>query len=322
MKRWINIYSFICKADIQMDITIDDLKIITQTDENLRMLWKKSTEGECGFECTKDSFTDINHTEITDINNDDFNAVYLTCDDKDKCKTIAKRYGIQIITIETIDNHDHLYDTWIQTINQTYKPSKYTNWNKIATTNHNCNALAIIDGYLLQNESCIQHNLIPILNNYLPSALDIPFNISIFTNCRMRNKEGETTLDLKKLHTTIKNKVTEIRPNLNFTLGLFNMNSKLHDRTLLTNYLYLDSGAGFDLISKDKEKKFLRFNRRTKITAFYPFAASNSKMAISEYYDLCETLNHICQNKKTDYYGDKQNRILDSSGNNETVKSS
>jgi hypothetical protein len=332
MKRWMNIYSFLYKSDILIDITITELREIIQTDENMRMLWKKSTEGQCGFECIGgkkylmsagnavdfvecigDNEYLINAGDAVDfvVSSDDLNAVYLTCNDKEKSEAIAKRFGVLIIPIDTIDSFDNLYEIFIHTINRTNKQNENVNWNIINSTNHKCNTLAIVDGYLLQNDTCIEKNLLPILNNYLPISLDIPFNISIFTNCEVKNKEGQESLNLEKRHSFIREKIVEIRPNLNFTLGLFSMKGQLHDRTLLTNYLYLESGAGFDLICYDKGNTFLRFNKRTKITAFYPFTVPNTKEAVNEYYNLCRSLNRISKDEKLEYYGDKQNRLFD-----------
>ena len=129
----------------------------------------------------------------------------------------------------------------------------------LSKTNHKCNALAIIDRYLLKSNNSIKYNLIPILDIYLPEQISVTFNISIFTDCLLG--------DAKTLYDNVHREISKLRPNLKFTFGLFNMNSKLHDREIITNYMHITSGSGFDLIDLDKTGEYLRFIHQTSITA-------------------------------------------------------
>ena len=162
--------------------------------------------------------------------------------------------------------------------------------------------MAIVDNYVLKSESIIKENLLPIFDKLLPHNLKIPFHISVFAENEFHNKE---------YYELIKKLIEKIRPDLTFNLTLHQLHNEFHDRSIITNYLLLDSGSGFDLFIKNKA------SHQTSITGYYPFSTSNINIdARLKYQIIRKSLKKVfggaCSNENlTNYWGYKENRLFE-----------
>jgi len=307
MKYWIDFNSFLFKSDIYFNINSSQYEALAADEIYFKTLWKKSANGECGVEFIVSEFPIIKDFDENIKDNKDFlEAVYLTCESIELCKEIENFYGIKVICIANFFDNENLFVDHAEPIELGDK--SHTDWRFLGTFKHHCNTLAIVDNYILKDKSVIIENLIPILDYLLPQKLKIPFQISIFA---VKELKHGPNLNFKSFHEFISDEIKRIRPELNFNLGIFQLRNEFHDRNLITNYIFIDSGGGFDLF---KKKKAIH---QTKVAGFYPSFVPNMKQGgIQLYFQVRKSLKKIhhnaCQTEfLTTYWGDKENRLFE-----------
>lgn len=307
LKYWINFYSFLSRSDIFFNISSEQFESLTINEYWFKSLWKKSANGECGVEFIASEFPAI--IEIAkNINNrrDFLDAIYLTCTPLDLCEEFEKSFGIKVICFEKLFENDELFNIHIESIESGSR--SHTNWRFLETYKHVCNSLAIVDNYILADKNNILENLVPILDSLLPKNLKASFHISVFAKKEIK---GGITKDFKSYHDLIKHEIERIRPELNFTLGIFQLRREIHDRNLITNNYIIESGSGFNLFKRE------RALNQTKIIGFYPSFVTNANTGGCKlYFDLRKSLRKIyhdaCQTDfLTTYWGVKDNRLFD-----------
>ena len=167
------------------------------------------------------------------------------------------------------------------------------------------NSLIIVDNYLLSDGNTFELNLKPILNSLLPDSLDMVFNVSFFT------QDSNSTLKLKV--SKIEELINNLRPNLNLTVNFFvDVKHSFHDRVIISNYFWMQCGAGFDLFGSKSTAK-----HSTTVTFIYPFIQNSIPWAIDAFSnlldDIKETVNSAENNGSVkQYFGvNKNNRLFD-----------
>lgn len=300
-KRWVDFNSYLFKSDLILNINGLDFKTLTENSEYFWLLWKRSTSGECGLEFDERNFPNLEKfSEYISLDNKYLSSVYLTCNHSEFCQNIEANYGVKVIPNELVFKTDNFFNVHIESIEKGEKSHK--NWDFLRVYKHPCNALAIVDNYILKNEMIINENIVPILDKLLPKKLEIPFHISIFAKNEFNNKKHQEH---------ILNLISAIRPELNFKFTMHKMQNEFHDRSIITNYMLIDSGSGFDLFSKN------RANHQTRITGYYPFSAANINAdARLTYQGIKKSLRKIfdtaCDTKYlTTFWGDKENRLFE-----------
>ena len=311
LERWTETYKFIKRSNLHFDISLRDFNTLRQENEYLARLWKRSSDGECGLECDWSGSLQYQHKELP--NEKMYSSVYLLSKKHcDEVKNYAKGLGVIVLDIGSLLKQKMWFEIQQTTIRQT-KITEKINWKHLEKSRHKCNSLAIVDGYLMKSDELIVNNLIPLLNVFLPSSLEdgLPFNISLITNCDKESSDEQVKQTLQSNYDFIDSRLREIRPHLNYTLGLFNMKGFFHDRHLLTNYAHVKSGAGFGLIAVDSKSGDLRFVNRTTVDTIFPFAVANNSNAVVDYYLLCQDIKRILQNEKGFFcVGERHNRLF------------
>jgi hypothetical protein len=307
MKYWIAFNSFLFKSDIFFNISIAQFEALTADEIYFKTLWKKSANGECGIEFIASEFPIIKELDECINNKKDFSeAVYLTCEAVELCKEIENSYGIKVICISNLYENEKLFDFHIEPILSGI--NGHTTWSFLEIYKHNCNSLAIVDNYILTDTSVIMENLLPILDALLPKRIKTSFHISVFAKKEFPGRPGK---DFKLYHDLIRSEIETMRPDLDFKLGIFQLRREIHDRNLITNYIYIDSGSGFNLFRNNISI------HQTKIIGFYPSFISNVNLGGSNLnYALRKSLKKIysdaCKTEfLTTYWGDKVNRLFD-----------
>ena len=160
-------------------------------------------------------------------------SVFLS-DDKPFVTQKAEKLGILLITPATYAQFACLYkDNGIA-----FHTNDIADWSILKQKGkHNFNAMVISDLYVLKERNI---NLYAILDAILPATLEIEMHISIFT---------QDTPTFVQDCEEIKEKIKALRPNLNFNLTLHKgVATDFHDRGIITNYMRIKCGAGFDLL--------------------------------------------------------------------------
>lgn len=211
------------------------------------------------------------------------NAIYLTCKDADICEDISRKYGISVLSSKKFDVNQLQFEDAGCAI---AKDEKNTNWLKILQGKCNiCNAMIIVDNYVLSDTNVLDENLREILQALLPDTLlNIPFHLSVFTSDM--KKESKIRLEL------LKSIVKELRPNLECEISVFKNGTDIfHDRTIITNNLWIGCGGGFDLFKKGKSDKM------TVVNIVNPYLTDTMQWAKKAYSNLVRSIKKVISNK-------------------------
>ncbi|WP_340110996.1 hypothetical protein [Maribellus mangrovi] len=301
LTKWITINNFISKSNLQIDTSVSNFHDLCKTQPWMLRLWKKSANGECDIDFNSSDFPNLEKFEDAIATNANFlSSIFLSTVPSGLCNEIEKNYGVKVFSIESLYENLLLSSTHIETIDKGTK--SHSNWDFLSIFKHPCNTLILVDNYLLKNIDDIENNLIDILDKIIPVNLKIPFHISIFTKSEHNNTER-----LEK----IKKNLSKLRPSINFKITIHKLNGEFHDRTLLTNYLILESGIGFDLFTKRGAKQ------QTRILGYFLWTKTDTNQDIPSTHEmLVKSLKKIFNNScstpyLTNYWGDNENRLFE-----------
>ncbi len=280
--------------------------ISTQLGDFEELLWKLyyTQEESClHLKCLGEKYVPLDRLKSSEDLN--LNAIYLTSQDADICENISRTYGISVLTSKNLDVDKLLFEDSGCAI---AKDEKKHNWVEILQGKCNtCNALIIVDNYILSDTNDFDENLREILNAVLPDALSVPFHLSVFTK-DMKNESKTRQELLEKI-------VKDLRPNLKCSISLFRTED-FHDRTIITNNLWIGCGSGFNLFKKGKSKKM------TVVNIVNPYLTDTVKWARKAYSNMVKEIERLMKSSKeygynniddgySEFYmGDCENRMI------------
>ncbi|MDA3815966.1 MAG: hypothetical protein PF486_01220 [Prolixibacteraceae bacterium] len=311
---WKSYWNFISASAIQLNISIEEFKNLADKEEIYKHIWKSVARGRSEISFTT-SETEKNQTLENHIvnNKSSCGTMYLVDKKCDTCNKISEDYGVWIINSEQLylDQNQNMFKMVTEPIKKSDRT--LSPWNFMKPLKHPCNSLAILDNYLMKSNQSINDSLIPLLNYLLPSRLRIPFHLSIFTLKEFREiGTGHKRVDFNNRITKLKNELEKIRPNLNFKISFFEIKpGKEHDRSLITNYLLVESGSGFDLYKNQKT------THKTSVKSYFPATANfiaNNRMKdfVNVKESLKKTFKQAVSNEyMKNYWGVKDNRLLE-----------
>lgn len=258
-------------------------------EELLWMLNYKQEESSLHITCNSKDYTPID--TLNNAEHSNMNAIYLTCKDANICEDISRRYGISVLSSKNLDVDK------IQLEDAGCAIAKYDriNWQKILQGKCNTsNAMIIVDNYILSdkydlmnNKSDLDENIHGILDAILPETLstNVPFHLSVIT-AKVCNK-SEIRFEY------LKNLVKDLRPNLNCEISLFVNNGKykIHDRTIITNSLWIGCGCGFNLFNENQAQKM------TVVNVINPYLTDTMQWSKRAYSNLVKAIRAVVNNK-------------------------
>lgn len=277
IKLWYNIYDFLSKVDLVVDISKDEYRHLCDNNDWLQDLWELNSQGECKLFFQKEGFICISQLNPNNMDDTSLNAAYLSASDDAICLEKSRNYGVIALNNETIFKCIHLFkDSGIAFPDDNGKGWNFLDeLNKDSARLKNSNSMIVVDNYLCSNkekvdgqtllapyEDKLEYNLKPILKCLLPEELaeGLEYEIAIITG----NKDQQ---NFEKQFYTIKSLVTEIKPKLKFRLTLYNNSyKKFHDRLIITNNVLIQCGKGFDVFDKSG-----RVQKTTDVKVVFPF---------------------------------------------------
>jgi hypothetical protein len=150
---------------------------------------------------------------------------------------IEEKFGVMVFTQSEITKTGFLFQNGLEL----FVKGKKKEWNFLNDYSHPFNAMVISDAYLLCKTESVK-NLEALLLNWLPKKLSITFDLTIISDRDNRNQPS----DILK----IKNELTALlESNFPYKVNVSIIIAKIHDRNLITNYIWCSSGYGFELIN-------------------------------------------------------------------------
>jgi hypothetical protein len=215
----------------------------------------------------------------------------LTGEDNEFCNERRKRYGLEYLNPQNLSkrwklHYSHRPDIYKKTTNDPEVPEdhRFDSWDKFKLFHHPLNAVIIIDFYLLkwfkldEFNTNLTINILPLLSNLLVEASDeVPIEITIVSEFKdippLKQKERVLT-SLSLISKEIK-KLTSKQFSVNIIVhskSEYHADfQEFHDRLIITNYFYIESGAGFTVARKagfnlfDKSGKINKIKKNTEI---------------------------------------------------------
>ncbi|MGV8964391.1 MAG: hypothetical protein ACOH2V_13565 [Candidatus Saccharimonadaceae bacterium] len=265
--------------------------------------------------------------------------VVLTGENTETCNSRRKRFGLEYLNPANLSERWKLYysrrtDIVKITTNDSEIPDehKFDSWDRFEPFIHPLNAIIIVDFYLLhwKREADfkvnLKNNIIPLMQNLITEASEeIPIEITFvseFTDTPPIKQKERVSLTMLLIEKSIKSITTK-----SFSLNIVVHNKsnypfpfqEFHDRKIITNYFYIDSGAGFSIDSAgydifNKSNKIRKIKKNTKVRFS---TILNIQDYFSAFFDL-KQLDIYCKKIKNyperpdyiNYHPNKTNRLL------------
>ena len=321
---WKSLCDLLCSPDINLclDISKDDYlkdikdidrrrlkaakkgeKLVLDKMDTLMLDFDRRQQAEADFhlKCLGMDFVAVDALETA--NDMQLNAIYLTCKDAETCKTVAASCGLLIFTSKDL----RLDDLPLGDEGCAIGRGESGGWlGKL----HGpiCNAMAIVDNYILSDTGKMDENLTEILQTFLPQSLseDITFHLTVFTNdLKLRAHDR-----LDRLEQMVK----RLRPELNCQVSVFRCGTDVfHDRIIISNHQWISCGGGFDLFENKKAGKL------TTVNLITPYLTDTVKWARRAYANLVTQITEEI-NKKTAFINDSYPSFYLGTGQNRLIR--
>jgi len=325
---WKGLGRFLRRSDLIVDVTQEDffrdceINASNADEERIKTFLKslivKSTQGEINLSF-KEKFISIKTIEGKE---QELNSVFLTNLEDSICQEKSKEYGVIVLNAAEVLSSNHLYkDNGIAFPNENNDKWDFLNKLNIDSPQlNNCNSMLIVDNYVFSDskdsrtkvvsvsfQDKIDYNLKPIFKALLPERLadDLVFEISIFTGDRKNNEVFD------RPYNYICSLLSQIRPNLKFRLTLYNKAfSEFHDRTIVTNNVWISCQAGFDVFGRKGKIRNI-----TNTSVIFPYFPNDIEWAENAFRNVMKSAKNIIgrypeQNKN--FWGSREhkNRIV------------
>ena len=288
------------KSNPEIKLTSFDHLIIEMNQKISEANWHLKLEG--------DKFIHIE--ELVDLDQSHLDSIYLSCTTENVCAKAMDNWGILAVSPENISElSSFVYDNGVA-----IRRNDFGNWRSILKSKIPvCNAMLIVDNYLLNDVEQLNENLQLILDSVLPKHLhgNIPFHLAVITALK---RDKKTDLPSKDRLSKIREMVAKLRPNIEMKITILKCSSNVfHDRIILTNNLWISCGGGFDLFKRKKATK------TTTVNVVCPFLTDSILWSHDGYSNLILAVKKLWGNKTpfisdsfpSFYVGDGENRLVD-----------
>jgi len=301
-KSWKKTYDLLKRNSVIFDELLSD--------EELKKIKSKNNEdlaSEAMWTIIRDNFSISNSFHLLrakkyeQLTNGQLQSIYLMILNKKEKQEISQSTGILIIGKPDMEKYNSLFSERKVPLPE----GKYNNWNDLdyPESIRISNCLIIVDNYILRDTKKFEKNIYSLLDVLLPFQISVEYNISLYVDV---NKSNLTESQMQLRFDYINNKIKELRPDLSYSLEIIDANEHFHDRKIITNNIYIRSGAGFDVFPIKKS---------TDVIMSFPFLENTPYMKDEESYNiLISELNSIDHTKKYGkhiwYEKDSGNRLL------------
>ena len=298
LKCMMNVYEAITEANLRTDIEDE----AWDNDPYLILLWKRHLSNQSDVEL----YEKVTIGKLEE-NAEDLSAVYLINESGTTCENLGVQYGVVAVNNADMPRKEYLFkgDGFLLKKNAIRYEERYLQFKE--KLNYPCNAMILIDPYVLSKEQNIGNNLFSLLDAILPNRkLQLVFQIAIFSMIGEKNQDacnGETTF------IRIKNLITALRKGLNFDLTLYAIShsEEFHSRMIITNNVMFSAADGFEVFKDD-----CKANKNAKFDIVVPRLVGDSRQDMSNYLRWIKVAkNRSKRQSDTQYWGSRKNRLFD-----------
>jgi len=257
----------------------------------------------------------------------------LTGENTETCNNRRKRFGLEYMNPSNLSDRWKLYfsqrtDICRKTTQDIEIPDEYKfdSWEKFKSFSHPLNSAIIIDFYLLawktrdELDKNMRNNILPLLENLLAEAsTEVPVEILIVSeindkfpiptqNQRVIESQQKIDASLKLLTKKQFNLNIIVHNKMNYSRDF----EAFHDRSIISNFFYIESGKGFNLFRDIGRNR--RVDGNTEVKFRFIFNPQNFYSVFKDLKNL-EIYNQKLENSPglpdhLNFYPHKVNRLL------------
>ena len=311
-KVWQSIYNLLLNAVIELHLDISSEENVAVNHEIESSVKKNAKKGRDNtayesilYSCynnQKRVHLKCDHHPLNQITRGESlnpDAIYLTMLNKQDFRNLSEKEGILIISPDNIQEFIPLLnDSGLSIV----KNDSGT-WGQILRRCRAvpCNRITIVDNYLLSKTESFEKNLIPILESLLPDNAEQDFPVTIYSSL-MKDSSNKVPVDFFDTWERITDIIKNIKRAYSISLCVVKCSDKsFHDRTILTNSLWIGCGAGFDLFKSNNTA-----SHSTVINIVSPFLNDTIQWAFDAYGNLHKEAEH--QKRSRQSYDDLLSR--------------
>lgn len=231
----------------------------------------------------------------------DTGGLYLTMLSSDQCELLINKTGAFIISQSNIGRLEPLTNDSGMPIPKGFE----SDWSAILkqcevytwVRNAPCSFITIIDNYILNDLDLIKVNLMPIIESLLPKQYcSGNFRINIVTMLRGSGQNGKDLSFDCRWH-RVKQIIQHINRPYPVELCIIKCGDKtFHDRTILTDNMWIGCGAGFDLFNARGKT-----SKTTIVNVVSPFINDKINWAFKSYANLLDKVDEVANYDCPDY---------------------
>ncbi len=188
-------------------------------------------------------------TEMREASFYDSRNSVLFFNEEEDSDELEANFGCIFINSDSL-NKAHFLFNW-HLIPFTRSNPRYSNWSFMTQLRHPCNALVITDNYLFakgsyeKNRTQLDENLLEILYNIMPKTLIIDFHLTIIGSPTKQIADKEYVFLENYLNRIHEYLIDQLSKKFKYDIKLSIVIAPFHDRNILTNYAWLNSGNSF-----------------------------------------------------------------------------
>lgn len=232
---------------------------------NLKKLWK---EGRQKFVSFPETFEQLKTDE--EYFKGKTTELYFIDGINKFCTDIGDNNGIQCLNFSQFaEKEESMFECAVL---KTEANKYYSLWDSLKNICPPSNSMIIVDQYLKTESQSFSLNLLPLLASLLPVKLSFPYHLAIIIS-------EESNQNLVTFYKDLSEYLTQ-NYSYKFELTILQTRKKLiHDRNILTNSYWINSGFGFDLVREKNCKLYFRSNTTIH---FYPITFIQRKTNTKE----------------------------------------
>lgn len=246
---YIQLYKIIHEhSDVIIDIEADELIDIATNPNNQRYNPNFKKFIKTGRDCFHGMPKQFEYMDIDEenyfVNFNNPQALFLLNKSEKDCLKLENKYGMLFISNSNIKSKlNFIFDIDIVPIT---KHGSITDWTFLKKYKHPFNSMIIADNYLLKEN--ITDNLFKLLKCILPTVLNVSeFHLTILTTTK-----ETSSFNIEKRYSNI---LDYLNTNFDYKINLTIIQTNdIHDRNIITNYFWINSGYGFSLFKGQKVK--------------------------------------------------------------------
>lgn len=250
LQSYLSWYTLLAKdAELYLDIDKEDYYKLVEKKEVIKFLEKSSQAGGSKIRLTPGM---LSEDSLSDYCKEFPSSLYLT---EDTVDSLCSKYGrVFLSSSSMIEMGKLIFEDKKFLIDKKAKSNINPNaWHVIRGLSLPLTDIVLIDNYILKNEIVGIWNITELIKNLIPTNQELQeIRVAILTsNYNEPEKEIERKLNVwfSNLNNSFINNLPGLRINL--SIGVINSHGLNHDRTLLTNYVWIGSGSGFTVFKQN-----------------------------------------------------------------------